>query len=108
MKARRASREERGRQVRDWLASGESAEQFARRLRIQPSTLTWWRWKLQSDGESLSRTQATPQFLEITAPMDGPGEARIELRVDDVCVFVPAGFDAKTLDQVLGTLRSSE
>jgi len=38
---RKLTRDDRLRQVRAWLASGESAARYGRRIGVKPSTLSW-------------------------------------------------------------------
>lgn len=112
---RRLTRDDRLRQVRAWLASGESAERYGRRIGVKPSTLSWWRWKLRSEGASFTtkaprkrRPSRRPlPFVELTPAPEGPAAGplhRRELRVDDVTLAVPAGFDDQTLARVLRVL----
>jgi len=118
MGSRQLTRDDRLRQVRAWLASGESAERYGRRIGVKPSTLSWWRWKLRSEGVSFTtkapRKRRSPSrplpFVELTPAAGGAAAAplpHLELRVDDVTLAVPAGFDDQTLARVLRVLRSA-
>lgn len=109
MAATRATREQWRRRVSAWSASGLACKQFAVQAGVSPSTLAWWKWKLSSEGERFDGT-ALP-FAEVTslvvAPEERSGEAApIELRVGDVGVRVPVGFDGTTLARVLDVLEA--
>lgn len=117
MGSKQLTRGDRLRQIRAWVASGESAERYGRRIGAKPSTLSWWRWKLRSEGVSLAarspRKRRPPKlplaFVEVTPPpRDAAAEPtpRLELEIDDVKIAIPEGFDHPTLARVLGVLRS--
>ena len=107
------SREKRLAQVRAWRASGLSAAEFAPQVSTHPSTLAWWKWKLQSEGALRSpkpRGRSSLPFVEITpAPVRKslPAGDRLELEVADVTLRVPNDFEERTLARVLQVLRSS-
>jgi transposase len=113
----RVSRDQRLKQVRAWVGSGVSCEAFARRARIKPGTLAWWKWKLQAEGVRLTakrpRKRKPPPkqlvpFVEITpAPTLEAAPPRIELALGDVTLRVPDGFDPGTLGRVLELVRSA-
>ena len=116
-------RQERLRQVREWKASGLTTAEFAEREGLKPRTLTWWAWKLKSEGESLTERccakgrneQAGPalEFVEIE-PVTGPttdpaspmGSPGLELKIRDVTVCVPDHFKSTTLERVLDVLET--
>lgn len=113
---KRVLRNQRLKQVRAWLASGVSCEAFARRTRIKPGTLAWWKWKFESEGLRLTakrpRKRAVPQkrlvpFVEITSAQPEAARLRIELELGDVTLRVPDGFDKGTLGRVLELLRGA-
>jgi hypothetical protein len=43
--------------VRRWKASGLTAEAFAVREGIAPTTLSWWRWRFGRDGERFGQAR---------------------------------------------------
>lgn len=51
MGKKRRSREEWVAAVGRWRSSGQSSKQFASRLGVKPSTLSWWAWELGRTGE---------------------------------------------------------
>ena len=113
---KRVSHNQRLKQVRAWLASGLSCEAFARRARIKPGTLAWWKWKLESEGVRLTakrpRRRTVPRkrlvpFVEITPAQPEAARPRIELELGDVTLRVPDGFDSGTLGRVLELLRGA-
>lgn len=95
--------------VRAWRASGETAAAFCRRAGLNPSTLTWWAWKLGSEpvpnspGKP-SASAALVNFVELT-PVD-LGVGHFELEVACVVVRVPTDFDAAALGRLLDTLEA--
>ena len=88
--------------------------QFARRERIRPETLSWWRWKLASEGGGrrrarVQRVRAESElaFVEVAsraASVLGSGETRIELEMGRVTLRVPDRFSPETLARVLKVL----
>jgi transposase len=60
-KPRRRSAREWARLVAAWNKSGKSASDFAATRGIEPSRLTWWKWKLTS------RTAAPSEELRLVA-----------------------------------------
>ena len=107
----RISREKRLEQVRRWPASGLSAAEYGRRHGIPSGTLSWWQWKLRSEGARWRRRpERLPAFVEIPAiSVDpaAPARERLELELAGVTLRVPADFDDQTLSRVLGVLRSA-
>jgi transposase-like protein len=107
----RISREKRLEQVRRWQASGLSAAEFGRKHGIPSGTLSWWQWKLRSEGMPLRRwPERLPGFVEIPAlPVEPGPPARegLELELAGVTLRIPADFDDKTLSRVLGVLRGA-
>jgi hypothetical protein len=55
--------------VARWTSSGLTAAAFAARERINPRTLTYWRWRLRADGATAlpSPRRAAP-FVEVVVP----------------------------------------
>jgi hypothetical protein len=77
-----------------WGRSGETCVAFASAHGLNPSTLSWWRWKL-----SLS----TSPFLEVVVVEPEP-VPDFEVAVGDVRVRVPLGFDAAELRRLVAAL----
>ena len=106
---KRHSREFWADQVRRWRASGEQCRAFARRAGLNPSTLSWWAWKVESETEHQNdeATSSNPEPLPFVELMPVTIDGRIELEIDDATIRVPKDFDAETLAQVIAVLRSS-
>jgi len=84
---------------REYLASGESGEEFARRRGLKQSTLLWWTSRLRQE---LSDAEPPPQsgFVEVVTTEAPPTSARVVVRVGDVAVefsdaFPPAQWVAE-------------
>lgn len=118
--------------MREWKASGLTTAEFAAREGLKARTLTWWAWKLKSEGESLTEppcakghdeqaektepTEPALEFVEIE-PVTGPtmdpagltdsaGPAGLELKIRDITVCVPDHFKSTTLERVLDVLET--
>lgn len=96
--------------VEEWLASGQSKEEYARGLGVSPITLGWWRWKLGAREEDGVAEQATPGFAEVVLvePDDEAPAARdapdFVLELGELRVRVSPGFDAPELRRLLAAL----
>jgi hypothetical protein len=110
----KGTREEWAARVRAWEASGLSCAEFARRGKIHAGTLTWWRWKLATEGGRRRRARrrradAPLRFVEIpsgeTDSIAGSGPSGIELEVGRVRVRLPDQFRPETLARVLEVLE---
>ena len=74
----------------------------ARRYGVQPRTLSWWRWKLRTEGAQI------PRFLPVvtrpsTAPVAAPGV--VQLRISDVSIRVHTGTDVAYVAALIDALR---
>ncbi len=106
------SRERRREQVESWLASGLSCREYARQAKINANTLSWWNWKLRSEGvklEGIRPPRVSERFVEITEALVteaslGGGD-RIEVVLGDVSVVIPDRFATDTLDRVFALLE---
>ena len=112
--------------MREWKASGLTTAEFAGREGLKPRTLTWWAWKLKSEGESLTeapsakghdeQTEPALEFVELEpvtdsttdpAGLTGPaGPSGLELKIRDITVCVPDHFKSTTLERVLDVLET--
>jgi hypothetical protein len=113
----KVTREQSRERVEAWRASGLSCAQFARLSGVHPGTLSWWRWKLSSQGrreERARRRRAGAQspltWVELTPPaastaIAAGGERAIELEVGRVRLRVPDAFHPETLARVLEVLE---
>ena len=91
------------RRLSKWKRSGLSIPEFARREGLNPSTLSWWKWKLGSEGHATD-----VDFVELVpAPVSLVSAAAIEVSCPTGHVVrVPAGTDSATLRVVLETLAA--
>ena len=102
----RATQAERDEHVRAWEASGLSSRAYAARAGIDSNTLVSWRW--QQRRRARAKKAPAPrrlEFIEVTRPSgSGAADRAIELRVADVVVRVPDGFEPATLQGILRIL----
>jgi len=114
----RESREVWAKRVQRLYESELTDVEFAAEVGVNVHTLRGWKHKLRATTEpgheatrlkrstpppKSSRPTTAPSFVEMTvAPA-----AEIELRVGDVAVRVPVGFDEATLSRVVSVLRRS-
>jgi hypothetical protein len=105
--------------VRRWKASGLTCKEFSKRERIKPRTLSWWAWRLRSDGESVDRKPSGKKKRRAKQPEHAPKSAelafvelmpvasdeRIEIEVGDVTVRVPKDFDVETLVRIFAAME---
>lgn len=104
----RASAAEWSKRVRRWRRSGLTAKQYAAKAGLNPSTLTYWSWRLSAQQ---------PAATEVAYPPSGGSGALVEIAVAHVTapieialeggtrVRVPAGADEATLAMVLRALE---
>lgn len=112
----KGNRAEWAKRVERWVDSGLTAKEFAAEMGLKASTLSYWKWRLRSEGHALAsapkrrRREREAGFIEVTAvsgdvePADRPV---LELVVGDVTVRVPMGFDQDTLQQLLVVVRQT-
>lgn len=81
---------------------GERIVDVARRHRVQPGTLSWWRWKLRSDNAVDGR------FLPIVVSRREPHveSGAIELRIRDVDMRFGSGTDVEYVAALVAALRT--
>lgn len=91
------------RQLSDEVDRGERIVDVARRHRVQPGTLTWWRWKLGT----LPRVK--PRFLPVVvSPSSQSPDAvsgAIELRIRDVIIRIGSDTDVLYVAALVQALR---
>lgn len=84
MRQKRRSASEWAEICRDYRASGETAEVFARRRGLKQSTLLWWTSRLRNEHVEV---EAPPSgFVEVVSAEPAPIAARVVVRVGDVAV----------------------
>ena len=88
-----------------WQASGLTCRDYAERAGLNPSTLSWWKWRLSNDGPTDRADSPRLGFVELT-PLSAPPETRFDLRVGDVTLHVPPDFDPDALHRLLDVLEA--
>lgn len=94
----RGTRAEWEKRVRRWKSSGLTAARFAQSQGLNPRTLTWWSSQLRRPD-----APTAPTFVEVVAPMEQPQNA-LEVKVGELLVVVPVGFDEETLRRLVRAL----
>jgi hypothetical protein len=93
------TRENWARHIQGWRASGLLAKDYARRERLNVSTLRWWSSRLRHEGTTL------PAFVELAVNQPAPSDF-IEVAIGErVRVHIRRGFDAELLRQVVAALE---
>jgi hypothetical protein len=115
--------------VEGWKDSGLSAKEFAAQVGLNPSTLTYWSWKLRaagaavdgaadgssaSDGDARRRKRRraaknAPRFVEVrAASITPPSTTCLEFVMSSgVCLRIPADFDEVTLVRVMRAVEAA-
>lgn len=81
---------------------GDRIADVARRHRVQPRTLAWWRWKL--GAEERRDPLLLPVVVGDRAPEPEP--VVVELRIGDVIIRVGSGSDVAYIAALVAALRS--
>lgn len=95
----RASRAVWAKRVEQWTTSRLTGAEFAARIGVKEATLRHWRWQLGHTTKA-----AAPTFVEVVAPMVQPQNA-LEVKVGELHVVVPVGFDDDTLRRLVRVLE---
>src|SRR5262245_27606570 len=90
------------RQLSGEVDRGERIADVARRYRVLPRTLTWWRWKLRSEGRH--EPLLLPVVIRKSEPVAEP--TLLELRVRDVIIRVASGSDVAYVASLVDALRA--
>lgn len=85
------------------LRAGGRIADVARRHRVQPRTLTWWRWKLRSEADS--ETALLPVVVRSDQRQRLSGPAVVELSIGDVVIRVAGGTDVEYVAALVEALR---
>lgn len=108
----RASQAQWRERVREWRASGQSAREFADRLGVNPSTLTYWGWRFRkvAPGSQTKRRGRRSsgnigvRFVELGGVV--AQEQRFELELGNGrSLRIPASFDSSALQRLLVVLE---
>jgi transposase len=113
----RADRAEWAKRIERWRDSGLTAKEFAAETGLKASTLSYWKWRLKSEGKpaprstGLAKTTARKQpqgqglsFVEVAPSAIGTSSFEVEL-TQGVVVRVPMDFDAEAFDRLLVVLE---
>ena len=84
------------------IERGERIADVARRHRVQPKTLAWWRWKLRAPRTSSVDARLLPVVVK---QAEARFESLIELRVRDVTVRIAGGADVAYVAALVDALR---
>jgi len=82
---------------------GARIADVARRYGVQPRTLTWWRWKLRSEGVQVTRFLPVVTRASTAAPVAVP--TVVQLRISDVSIRVRTGTDVTYVAALVDALR---
>lgn len=96
--------------VRAWRTSGQSAADYCERAGLNPSTLSWWAWKLGSEAKSKPARSPAPtsaSFVEL-APVELPSDGRFELELASMVVRVPFDFEPDALRRLLDIVEARQ
>lgn len=107
MAAQRRTREEWARLVAE--AARSTVAETARRHRLCPKSLRWWRWRLESEQPS---RPTSPRMLPVVvrSPTVRDAEPSDEVRIElggDVLLRVPASSDVHFVAALVAALRTT-
>ncbi len=124
----RTSRAEWAKRVERWKDSGLTAKEFAAEAGLKASTLSYWKWKLDSEDDERGSARGGTQgkrrrrhaatsvpkvgFVELsTSSLARSGttttESMLELVLGGVLVRVPVGFDEAMLTRLVRALQAA-
>jgi transposase-like protein len=99
--------------VRRLRESDLTVAEFARELGVNPSTLTYWKWRLGRETRAskprVAPARKAPTFIEVKpeAPTPPPSAERIEIMfAGGMVIRVPETFEPETLRRVVAALTS--
>lgn len=102
----RATRGEWAARVARWERSGLTRAQFAARERINPRTLSFWKWKLRSAASTVAEGAPTHAVTFVELVGTTPGVPALELVLPaGYRISVAPGFDPATLRTLLTVLE---
>jgi len=112
--AMRTRREEWTERVRRWRKSGLTAREFGQSSGLNPSTLTYWAWRLGREGRSHGQSDKPPHrrspsvaaaFVELVS--EGIADSRFELELGGGRrLRIPPGFEQSALERLLVVLEA--
>jgi hypothetical protein len=98
--------------VRDWRASGKTAEEFASGFDFEASTLRYWASRLKTEAAATAKTvpkmvRVVRRRLDSRARASPTAEPTVEVIIGPARIVVRRGFDAELLRQVAAALGGS-
>ena len=99
--------------VREWRASGKTAEEFASGFEFEASTLRYWASRLKAQvptSESppaIVRVRRTPRRAASVVGEGDTADSSVEVVIGGARVVVRRGFDAELLREVVAALGSA-
>jgi transposase-like protein len=85
---------------------GSSVGEVARRLGVEPRTLTWWRWRLRQDGKA-GKLARKAEFIPVVMAPSVASRGLVEIDAGAARVRVEAGVDVEYVTALVNALRSS-
>ncbi|MFY0539675.1 IS66 family insertion sequence element accessory protein TnpA [Nannocystis pusilla] len=95
--------------VEGWIASGQTCKEYAARIRVNPHTLGWWKWRLHAArADACDQGTGEAGFVEVTQEVGAslttePGV--LELEVGRVVLRIRGHVEADMLGRVLDVLE---
>lgn len=104
--------------LKDWRASGLSAEEYCRGKGFSAGTLYRWSSRVRAPGGAaeaaareasvgLVRVVRAPTHAEVASAPSGGGTVAVLVEVEGARVVVPSGADTATVAVVLSALRAA-
>jgi hypothetical protein len=95
--------------VEGWIASGQTCKEYAARIRVNPHTLSWWKWRLHA-AQTDARGQITrgAGFVEVTREVAASLTDEIgvlEIDVGRAVLRIRGHVEADMLGRVLDVLE---
>ena len=97
-----------GERVRDWRASGKTAEAFAAGRDFEATTLRYWASRLKTEAASTSSPPlARVVRVRSQEPRQDAAGSELEVLVGGARIVVRRGFDAELLQRVAVALGAA-
>ncbi|MFZ6186023.1 IS66 family insertion sequence element accessory protein TnpA [Nannocystis pusilla] len=95
--------------VDGWIASGQTCKEYAARIRVNPHTLGWWKWRLHA-ARADPRDQGAGEvgFVEVTREVADSMTNEtgvLELEVGRAVIRIRGHVEADMLGRVLDVLE---
>jgi hypothetical protein len=119
----RANRAQWAKRVERWKDSGLTAKEFSAEAGINPSTLSYWKWRLGSESSRSAARQEPParqrsvkskpakggegRFVAVPAAAVTVAPTVLEVMLGEVRVRVPVECDEATLMRVVRALEAA-